>query len=117
MSNNLEATSFMNLRYLSDYIQINWPHSHGWTHADSSYTGIDDPTVDALIDQINGTIDEQARIKLEQDAQRLVLKRHGPTFTLYEPYAFWAAYDYIKGYTPTSYGLGLYKYDYWIDKG
>ena len=49
--------------------------------------------------------------------QRRVLARHGPTLTLYEPYGYWAAYDYIKGYTPTSYGFGLYKYDYWIDKG
>ena len=70
-----------------------------------------------MIEQIDGTIDEQARIKLEQDVQRLVLKRHGPTLTLYEPYGYWAAYDFLKGYTPTSYGFGLYKYDFWIDKG
>ena len=70
-----------------------------------------------MLDKCNGTVDEQARIKLEQDVQRLVLKRHGPTLVLTEPYSYFAAYDYIKGYKPTSYGLGLYKYDYWIDKG
>ena len=117
MSNNFVSTTFAHLRYLSDYIQINWAHSHGWGHNDTGYTGVDDPQVDAMLDQINGTIDDQARMKLEQDMQRLVLKRHGPTLTLYEPYAYWAAYDYVKGYTPTSYGFGLYKYDYWIDKG
>jgi len=36
---------------------------------------------------------------------------------LYEPYGYWTAYDYIKGYTPTAYGFGQFKYDYWIDKG
>jgi peptide/nickel transport system substrate-binding protein len=111
------STTFSHLRYLSDYIQINWPHSHGWAQTDIGYTGVDDPEVDAMIAQIDGTIDDAARIKLEQDVQRLVLKRHGPTLTLYEPYGYWAAYDYLKGYTPTSYGFGLYKYDYWIDKG
>ena len=116
-SNDFVSTTFSHLRYLSDYIQINWPHSHGWAQTDIGYTGVDDSEVDAMIEKINGTINDQERIKLEQDVQRLVLKRHGPTLTLYEPYAYWAAYDYIKGYTPTSYGFGLYKYDYWIDKG
>ncbi|HUS82047.1 MAG TPA: ABC transporter substrate-binding protein [Dehalococcoidia bacterium] len=116
-NNNFVSTTFGHLRYLSDYIQINWPHSRGWAHNDLGYTGVDDDEVDAMIEQVNGTINDEERIKLEQDVQRLVLKRHGPTLTLYEPYAYWAAYDFIKGYTPTSYGFGLYKYDYWIDKG
>jgi peptide/nickel transport system substrate-binding protein len=116
-NNDLAATTFSHLRYLSDYIQINSAHSHGWAQTDIGYTGVDDPEVDAMIEQIDGTIDDQERIKLEQDVQRKVLQRHGPTFTLYEPYGYWAAYDFIKGYTPTSYGFGLYKYDYWIDKG
>jgi hypothetical protein len=36
---------------------------------------------------------------------------------LYEAYGYWCAYDHIKGYTPTAFGFGLYKYDYWIDEG
>jgi ABC-type transport system substrate-binding protein len=114
---NFESTAFIHLRYLSDFIQINWHHSHGWARTQEGYLGVDDAEVDSMLDQVNGTIDVQARIKLEQDVQRLVLKRHGPTLVLYEPYGYWCAYDYIKGYTPTSYGFGLYKYDYWIDKG
>ena len=69
------------------------------------------------MERIQETIDDRERIRLSQEVQRLILKRHGPTLVLYEPYAYWAAYDYIKGYTPTSYGFGLYKYDYWLDKG
>ena len=49
--------------------------------------------------------------------QRKILARHGPTLVLYEPYGYWVAYDYIKGYKPTAYGFGMFKYDYWIDKG
>jgi len=117
MGGNFESTSFTHLRYLSDFIQINWHHSHGWARAKEAYLGVDDDEVDSMLDQVNGTIDVQARIKLEQDVQRLVLKRHGPTLVLYEPYGYWTAYDYIKGYTPTAYGFGQFKYDYWIDKG
>jgi peptide/nickel transport system substrate-binding protein len=117
MGANFESTTFIHLRYLSDYIQINWHHSHGWARTPQGYLGIDDDVVDSMLDQINGTIDVEARIKLEQDAQRLILKRHGPTLMLYEPDGYWSAYDYIKGYTPTAYPFGLYRYDYWIDKG
>jgi peptide/nickel transport system substrate-binding protein len=114
---NFESTAFIHLRYLSDFIQINWHHSHGWARTQEGYLGVDDDVVDSMLDQINGTIDEQARIKLEQEAQRLILKRHGPTLVLNEPYGYWCSYDYIKGYTPTAYGFGEFKYDYWIDKG
>jgi len=114
---NFESTAFTHLRYLSDYIQINWHHSHGWARTPQGYLGVDDDVVDSMLDQINGTIDLQARTKLEQEAQRLILKRHGPTLVLNEPYGYWCSYDYIKGYTPTAYGFGMYKYDYWIDKG
>ena len=117
MAGNFESTSYRHLRYLSDYIQINSAHSHGWARTEAGYLGVDNDEIDAMLDKINGTTDELERTKLEQDAQRVILKQHGPNFVLYEPYAYWAAYNYLKGYTPTSYGFGLYKYDYWIDKG
>ena len=116
LKNDYVSTTYTQLRYGNDWVAVNWQHSCGYTHSEANYTGVDDPEVDALIDQINGTIDDQERIKLEQDMQRKVLARHGPMFTLYQPYDYWAAYDYVKGYTPTSNGFGLYKYDYWIDK-
>jgi len=117
MGGNFQATSFAHLRYLSDEIQLQSHHSYGWARNQESYLGVDDPQVDSLLDKIQETIDDQERIRLSQDVQRLILKRHGPTLVLYEPYAYLAAYDYIKGYEPSSYGFGLYKYDYWIDKG
>ncbi len=117
LSSDFDATTFQHLRYLSDYIQINSHHSRGWARNDLGYLGVDDNEVDAALDQINGTIDEQERIRLEQEVQRKILARHGPTLLLYEPYGYWVAYDFLKGYTATSYGFGLYKYDYWIDKG
>jgi len=117
LGGNFETTSFSHLRYLSDEIQIQSHHTYGWARNQQSYLGVEDPQVDSMLEKIQQTIDDQQRIKLTQDAQRLILKRHGPTLVLYEPYGYWCAYDYIKGYTPTAFGFGLYKYDYWIDKG
>ncbi len=116
LATNYETTTYSHLAYLSDDIQLQWHHSLGWGRTPEGFKGVEDPEVDALLDQIHETIDDTERIKLARDVQRLILKRHGPTLVLYEPYGYWCAYDYIKGYTPTAYGFGLYKYDYWIDK-
>ncbi len=113
---NFTSTSFAHLRYLSDEIQIQSHHTYGWARNQESYLGVEDPQVDAMLEKVQETIDDAERIRLSQEAQRLILKRHGPTLVLYEPYGYWAAYNYLKGYKPTAYGFGLYKYDYWIDK-
>jgi peptide/nickel transport system substrate-binding protein len=117
LGGDYETTSYSHLSYLSDEIQLQSHHTYGWGRTEEGYLGVDDPKVDALLSQIQETIDDEERITLAQDMQRLVLKRHGPTLVLYQPYGYWCASDYIKGYTPTAYGFGLYKYDYWIDKG
>ncbi len=117
LSSNFESTAFTHLPYLSDDIQLQSHHHLGIARTETSYLGVDDPEVDTMLEKVEETIDEKERIKLAQDVQRLILKRHGPTLVLYEPYGYWAAYDYVKGYTPTAYGTGLFKYDFWIDKG
>jgi peptide/nickel transport system substrate-binding protein len=116
LSGNFEATSYSHLPYLSDDIQLQSHHTYGFGRTDGGFRGIEDLEVDALLDQIHETIDEEDRIDLALDVQRKILDRHGPVLVLYEPYGYWCARDYIKGYTPTAYGFGLYKYDYWIDK-
>ncbi len=117
LGGNFETTSFGHLPYISDDIQLQSHHTYGFGHNEEGFLGVEDHEVDALLEKIQETIDEDERIELAQDVQRRILKRHGPTLVLYQPYGYWVAYDYIKGYTPTAYGLGLYKYDYWIDKG
>ncbi len=117
LGGNFETTSYSHLAYLSDEIQLQSHHTYGWGRTEASYLGIEDAEVDSRLDQIQETIDDEERIRLSQEVQRLVLKRHGPTLVLFQPYGYWCAYNYLKGYTPTAYGFGLYKYDYWIDKG
>jgi peptide/nickel transport system substrate-binding protein len=116
LSGNFEATSYSHLPYLSDDIQLQSHHTYGFGRTDGGYRGVEDDEVDGLLDQIHEAIDEEDRIELARDVQRKILDRHGPVLVLYEPYGYWCARDYVKGYTPTAYGFGLYKYDYWIDK-
>lgn len=116
LAGNFEATSYSHLPYLSDDIQLQSHHTYGFGRTEGGYRGVEDSEVDALLDQIHETIDEEERVALAQDVQRKILARHGPVLVLYEPYGYWCARDSIKGYTPTAYGFGLYKYDYWIDE-
>jgi peptide/nickel transport system substrate-binding protein len=117
LAGDFESTSFTHLRYMPDYIPLMSHHSHGYTGTDAGYLGVDDPEVDSMLESVKEAPNEDERISRAQAVQRIILKRHGPTLTLFQPYGYWAAYDYIKGYEPTAYGFGLFKYDYWIDKG
>jgi len=114
---DFQATLFQQLPYLGAEFSLEFHHSHGYSRSDVFYYGVDDPEVDALIEGTREVLDEQKRLERWWTAQRLILKRHGPMLTLYQPYGYWVAMDFIKGYTPTAYGFGLYKYDYWLDKG
>jgi peptide/nickel transport system substrate-binding protein len=114
---NFDGTVFTHLDFLSDEIPLQSHHTYGSSRAKRDYLGVDDPEVDAILDRIQQTINPEERKEPAWEAQRLILKRHGPTLVLYQPYGYLAAYDYIKGYQPGAFGFGLFKYDYWIDKG
>ena len=116
LGGNFEAVLYEHPPYLADDIPIQSHHSHNYLRVDALYMGVDDPEVDRTLDQIHRTIDRDERIGMIQQVQRRVLERHGPTLVLCQPQGYWCAYDYIKGYEATSYGFGMYKYDFWIDK-
>jgi peptide/nickel transport system substrate-binding protein len=111
---NYEANTYANLAYLSDDIQLQNHYSTSFNR--SMYYGVDDAEVDAMLLQIQSTVDPAARKELAWEVQRKILERHGPVLTLYEPYSYWVAYDYIKNYQPSPWGFGMYKYDMWLDK-
>ncbi len=120
-----QSTIFIHLKYGTDEIPLgnieSWagrdPTAQKSPMREQGILGIIDPAVDDLVYQAEQTIDDAKRIELIQEAQRLVLKRHGPTLLLYQPYSYLCAYNYIKNANPGTYGLGMRKYDYWIDKG
>ena len=114
---NFEGTIFTHLDFLSDEIPLQSHHTYGSSRAKRDYLGVDDPAVDAILDRIEETIDPEERKEPAWEVQRLILERHGPTLVLYQPYGYMAAYDYIKGYEAGAFGFGLFKYDYWFDKG
>ena len=91
---NYEATTFAHLAYLSDDIQLQSHYSTGFNRA--MFLGITDHEVDALLEQVQSTIDETARKEVALEVQRKILERHGPTLVLYEPYGYLVAYDYTR---------------------
>lgn len=113
---NFEMTVFSHLKFMSDEIPLQSHHSLGSSRAQRDYLGVDDPEVDAILDKAQRTIDNEERKKLAWEAERLILKRHGPTLHLYQPNGYLCIHDYVKGYKPSAFGLGMFKYDYWIDK-
>jgi len=117
MAGNFEAAIYEHGPYLADDIPIQWHHSRTYLRTEALYLGVDDPEVDNTLEQIQQTVDYEERVRMAQEMQRKVLKRHGPTLVLFQPRGYWCAYDYLKGYVPTAYGFGMYKYDVWIDKG
>ena len=117
LEGDFESTAFTHLLYMPDYIPLTSHATYGYTGSQQGYLGVDDQVVESMLEEVKEAMNEDDRIRLAQEAQRAILKRHGPTLTLFQPYGYWAAYDYVKGYEPTAYGFGLFKYDYWIDKG
>lgn len=117
LAGEFESTTFTHLLYMPDYIPLMSHATYGYTGSQQGYLGVDDPEVDSMLEKVKEAMKEDDRVRLAQEAQSAILKRHGPTLVLFQPYGYWAAYDYIKGYEPTAYGFGLFKYDYWIDEG
>ncbi|MBI1885645.1 MAG: ABC transporter substrate-binding protein [Chloroflexi bacterium] len=77
--------------------------------------------VDELIDRQQREFDEQARRQLILDAQRKIIREHGPQITLTGGYAYSALRDYVKGASPTAFdpssGLpSIFTWDIWLDK-
>ena len=114
---NFQATVFSHLKFLSDEIPLQSHHSLGSSREQRDYLGVDDAEVDALLDKAQQTLDDEERKQIAWEAERLILKRHGPTLHLYQPYAYLCIRDYVKGFQPSAFGLGLFKYDYWLDEG
>lgn len=54
--------------------------------------------------------------KLAQEGAAIDPEASRPYCSPYDLYGYRGAKDYIKGYTATSFGLRLFKFDYCIDK-
>ena len=84
-----------------------------------NWTGYTSPEVDALVEAQAREFDEQRRRETIYEAQRLMIKEHGPQITLpsgyeYDVHASRVHYPYEIGVAPPS-GTGPWGADIWTD--
>jgi ABC-type transport system substrate-binding protein len=83
---------------------LSFYHTRGATGTGntSSYTN---PKLDVLIDQQESEFDEEKRIRIIHDAQRMILKEHGPQLTLPSGNFYGVRWKYV--HNPFRYFLDL----------
>ena len=101
---NYDMMFFPNLPYDEPDRPLSFYHTRGATGTgnSSSYTN---PKLDELINRQESEFDEDARIKLIFEAQRMILKEHGPQLTLPSGNFYGARWKYV--HNPFRYFLDL----------
>jgi peptide/nickel transport system substrate-binding protein len=82
----------------------------------SNFMGYDDPEVDAAILAAASELDETARIKKVQDAQRVLVNKWSPMLNIYSPIGYGGRYSYVKGSITGRGSYGLFNRTTWLDK-
>jgi len=101
---NYEMMFFPNLPYDEPDRPLSFYHSRGATGTgnSSSYTN---PKIDELINRQESEFDEDARIELILEVQRMILKEHGPQLTLPSGNFYGTRWKYV--HNPFRYFLDL----------
>lgn len=91
---NFDLAFFPNLPYDEPDRPLSFYSSLGVTGA-GNWTNYTNPALDKLIDDQSKEYDEAKRQKIIWDAQRMILKEHGPQLTLTGDYAYSARWWYV----------------------
>jgi ABC-type transport system substrate-binding protein len=91
---NFDMTFFPNLPYDEPDRPLSFYSSLGVTGA-GNWTNYSNPTLDALIEKQSQQFDENERKATILEAQRMILKEHGPQLTLTGDYAYSARWWYV----------------------
>lgn len=113
-SQNFELMVSGGLPYGDENLPLQFNHTYNWTRKQKP-VHLPEPEIDALLDQILGTVDPLERQSLVRDVTRKIIDRHGPFLYLYAPYSFTARWDHVRGYEDVEPALIAYTYDMWLD--
>ncbi|MGH9197446.1 MAG: ABC transporter substrate-binding protein, partial [Acidimicrobiia bacterium] len=91
---NFDLCFFPNLPYDEPDRPLSFYHTRGVTGV-GSWNNYTNPEIDALIDAQESEFDEEKRIKLILDVQRLMLKEHGPQITMPSGNLYGARWKYV----------------------
>ena len=82
----------------------------------SNFMGYDDQKVNDAVLAAAQELDESARIKKVQDAQRAIINAWAPMLNIYSPIGYGGRYSYVKGSITGRGSLGLFNRTTWLDK-
>jgi len=101
---NFQILWFYNLPYVEpDRPLCQW-FSKGI--AGISFTGYNNPAMDEWVWKERSEFDPQKRRQIVLDAQRAMMREHGPQINTYSPQSWVATWDWIRSLTPER-GIGL----------
>ena len=113
----LPASLSLNQEYATPEFAMNWFKTGGITGGGQYDTGFSDPDVDAALTKAASEFDENKRVQLYQDAQRLVIQKGLPFWNYFGGYTNLDLYNYLENYPR---GLGSLGYYYtenlWLNK-
>ncbi|HXH22566.1 MAG TPA: ABC transporter substrate-binding protein [Dehalococcoidia bacterium] len=81
-------------------------------------TSLEDPEVDALVDKIEATIDDQARAKLSNEVEIMLAKKYSPLIPMLSTNLHGSYFAYMKGinFEGSRSGQGSWQIDRWKDQ-
>ena len=91
---NFDLAFFPNLPYDEPDRPLSFYHTRGVTGV-GNWNNYTNPEIDKLIDAQESEFDEEKRIKLILDVQRLILKEHGPQITMPSGNFYGATWKYV----------------------
>lgn len=94
LSGNFDMTYFPNLPYDEPDRPLSFYHSLGVT-GNGNWTNYNNPELDKLIDAQAREFDVEKRKQIIIDAQRMILREHGPQITLTGGFQFQARWKYV----------------------
>ncbi|MDP2949997.1 MAG: ABC transporter substrate-binding protein [Chloroflexota bacterium] len=112
-----DMTFFIQLPYEEPDRPLAFYHSLGIS-GNGNLTDYGNKELDALIDAQQRSFDDNERQKLILEAQRLILREHGPQFTLASGYNYTAHWNYVQGWWPDAPETHAndYNWEFWLDK-
>jgi peptide/nickel transport system substrate-binding protein len=106
---DFQMTCFQHLPYEDPSLPLNF-------YRKPNFMGYEDADVEAAMEAAATEADEQKRIEATKEAQRVIIRKWAPQYTLYSPISFGARYDYLKGNIDGRGSFGLFNSKLWLDK-
>jgi len=114
-ASEFDITYFLNLPYMEPDMPLRTYYSQG-QNADRNPGLSNDPEVDALIEGLWEIFDREERRKAVLDAQRVLLKKHGPLYPLCSPEGYAGYSSRMKGIQEGTGVFGWLGISYWVEQ-